>query len=211
VSVLSGVSQPLLSLPSQLPQPLLQVSMRHVPVEQVAVALVREQVTPHPPQFVSVLSGVSQPLLSLPSQLPQPLLQVSMRHVPVEQVAVAFVREQATRQAPQSVSESRGVSQPSASMPSQFPQPGSQDAITHIEEEHASTALGSMHACPQPPQCMGSKRVSTQSEPQRTKGEGQTELQVPMMQNWSAEHIRPHPPQCRSSVWRSTHSEPQRV
>jgi hypothetical protein len=71
--VLRSVSQPLLSLPSQLPQPLLQEAIWHVPVEQVAVALAREQVTPHAPQFMSVLSGVSQPLLSLPSQLPQPL------------------------------------------------------------------------------------------------------------------------------------------
>jgi hypothetical protein len=48
----------------------MQEAMRHLPVEQVAVAFAREQVTPHPPQFVSVVSGVSQPLLSFPSQLP---------------------------------------------------------------------------------------------------------------------------------------------
>jgi hypothetical protein len=85
-SVLRFVSQPLLSLPSQLPQPLLQEAIWHVPVEQVAVALVREHVIPHAPQFMSVLSCVSQPLLSLPSQLPQPLLQMQE---PAEQEALA--------------------------------------------------------------------------------------------------------------------------
>jgi hypothetical protein len=54
---------------------MLQEAIWHIPLEQVAVALAREQVVPQAPQFESVLSGVSQPLLSLPSQLPQPTLQ----------------------------------------------------------------------------------------------------------------------------------------
>jgi hypothetical protein len=74
-SVMRFVSQPLLSLPSQLPQPALQEAIWHIPLEQVAVALAREQMNPHAPQFVSVLRFVSQPLLSTPSQLAQPGLQ----------------------------------------------------------------------------------------------------------------------------------------
>jgi hypothetical protein len=131
------------------------------------------QLLPHLPQLLgSVLRFVSQPLLSSPSQLPQPLLQEAIWHVLVEQVVVAFIREQATPQAPQFVSESRGVSQPLASMSSQFPQPGSQDAITHIEEEHTPVAWEGVHACPQRPQFMGSKRVSTHAVPQRVCPDG---------------------------------------
>jgi len=41
-----------------------------LPVEQVAVALVRLQVVPQVPQLVVVFREVSQPLLALLSQLP---------------------------------------------------------------------------------------------------------------------------------------------
>jgi len=83
--------------------------------------LAREHLVPHAPQFMSVLSGVSQPLLSTPSQLPQPLLQEAIWHVPVEQVAVALVREQVVPQAPQFVSVLSCVSQPSARLMLQSP------------------------------------------------------------------------------------------
>jgi hypothetical protein len=49
---------------------MLQEAIWHVPVEQVAVALAREQVTPHPPQFMSELSCVSQPSAGLMLQSP---------------------------------------------------------------------------------------------------------------------------------------------
>jgi hypothetical protein len=90
----------------------------------VAVALAREQVTPHLPQFESVLSGVSQPLLSLPSQSPQPLLQMQE---PAEQKALA---PQLRPHMPQCAAEVlRFVSQPLLSLPSQLPQPALQDRI----------------------------------------------------------------------------------
>ena len=51
---------------------------------------------PQPPQFVSELSAVSQPVTSMPSQSPTPGRQAPIRHVPVEQSATAPGREQAT-------------------------------------------------------------------------------------------------------------------
>lgn len=45
--------------------------MVQIPPPQVAAAFVREHVEPHVPQFVSVLSGVSQPFASMPSQFPE--------------------------------------------------------------------------------------------------------------------------------------------
>jgi hypothetical protein len=54
----------------------LHIAIWQVPVEQVAVAFAREHMTPHAPQWLSVLSGCSQPLASLPSQSPNPALQL---------------------------------------------------------------------------------------------------------------------------------------
>jgi hypothetical protein len=60
-SATSDFSQPLLSVPSQLPKFGAHVLILQLPVAQVAVALVREQLTPHPPQLVTVSSFCSQP------------------------------------------------------------------------------------------------------------------------------------------------------
>ena len=73
-SLRRSVSQPLESIPSQLPQPTLQLWMWQLSPEQEAVALFREQVVPQDPQLESESSVFSQPLPQLPSQLPQPLL-----------------------------------------------------------------------------------------------------------------------------------------
>lgn len=71
-SVFSGRSQPFAAAPSQSSQPASQVATSHVPDAQLGRpwAVVHER--PHAPQFVSELSSVSQPLLRLPSQSPQP-------------------------------------------------------------------------------------------------------------------------------------------
>ena len=69
--VLSARSQPFDTVPSQLPQPALQLAMPQVPPPQFDVALAREQVVPQPPQFVTeVLRFTSQPFDVVPSQLP---------------------------------------------------------------------------------------------------------------------------------------------
>lgn len=121
-----SVSQPLLSVPSQLPQLPLHDAIRQDSVAHVAVALVRLQDTPQPPQWVKVVRRCSQPLLSSPSQLPQPELQDWMRQEPVEQVALALLRLHEEPHDPQSLSVLRGVSQPLLSTPSQLSKPASQ-------------------------------------------------------------------------------------
>ena len=66
------VSQPFASLPSQFAKPALHEAIEHVPLAHVAVAFAREHPTPHPPQLLVELSGVSQPFVMLPSQFPLP-------------------------------------------------------------------------------------------------------------------------------------------
>lgn len=58
----SGVSQPLAALASQLANPLLQVPRVHVPVPQLAVALLRVQGALQAPQCVLLVNACSQPL-----------------------------------------------------------------------------------------------------------------------------------------------------
>jgi hypothetical protein len=70
VVVASDVSQPVASLPSQLPKPAVHAPMAQVPVAQVALANARPQLDPQPPQLTSVVSGVSQPLPGTRSQSP---------------------------------------------------------------------------------------------------------------------------------------------
>jgi hypothetical protein len=86
----------------------------HAPAAQPAVPLVVVQALPHAPQWLgSVVSARSQPLASLASQLPKPVLQLPILQLPVEHVGVAFVREQVVPQAPQCASVSSFCSQPS--------------------------------------------------------------------------------------------------
>jgi hypothetical protein len=59
-------------VPSQLPQPALQVVTWQLPVEQDSPAFCRLQIDPQLPQSVSVVVEVSQPSFGLPLQLDQP-------------------------------------------------------------------------------------------------------------------------------------------
>jgi hypothetical protein len=120
VRVFRRVSQPLPSRPSQLPQPASHERIWQLPLPQVAVAFAREQVVPHAPQLVSVVVDVSQPLLSMPSQLAKPVLQLAIPQTPVSQVAAAFAREQLVPHAPQLLSVRVEVSQPFVAFASQF-------------------------------------------------------------------------------------------
>ena len=69
-SAANGFSHPSESVPLQLPYRKVHELIAQLPVEQVAVALVRLQVVPQVPQLVVVFREVSQPLLALLSQLP---------------------------------------------------------------------------------------------------------------------------------------------
>lgn len=117
------VSQPLDVAPSQFANPELH-AMPQVPLEQLGVPFELEQTLPHPPQLLTLLPVlVSQPLLASPSQLPNPTVQSTSSHTPVEQLAVALARAHCTPQAPQSLVVRRLVSQPSLGLPLQSAQP----------------------------------------------------------------------------------------
>jgi hypothetical protein len=95
-----------------------------------------EHTSPHLEQFEAVPSGVSQPLAVLPSQLANPVLQLPNVHVPVAQVALAFAKEHATLQSPQSVSVRMLRSQPLSRLPSQLLKP-----VLHTGEHAAAPGV----------------------------------------------------------------------
>jgi hypothetical protein len=152
VSVLSGVSQPFASFPSQLPYPVLQVWMAHVPVEHVAVARARVHGVPQAPQFVVEVSAVSQPFESFPSQLPWSELHMSMRQLPVEHVAVAFEREHVVPHMPQLSSMLSRSSHPFASPPSQLPKLPLQPWIRQVPPPHVAVAFARLQEVSHDPQ-----------------------------------------------------------
>jgi hypothetical protein len=122
VREVNEVSQPLLVLPSQLPQPLVHVGA-HTPELQAMVPWALVQVFPHVPQLVVVLSAASHPLVSRPSQLPYPALH-PIAHAPSVQEAVPLVLLHTVPQVPQlPVLVWVLVSQPLTWLPSQLPHP----------------------------------------------------------------------------------------
>jgi hypothetical protein len=95
------VSQPLVTNPSQLPNPALQ-AIAHVPDWQRAVPLVELHTVPQPPQLEGLVATfVSQPLLTNPSQSAQPALQDAIVQLPLEHPAVPLATEQLFPQLPQ--------------------------------------------------------------------------------------------------------------
>lgn len=166
VSVLSGVSQPFASIPSQSSHPSLQAVMVHVPVAHDSLAFTRLQLVPQEPQFESVSSRVSQPFAGSPSQLPQPALHVPSVHVPVAQDSLAFGRLHGTPQPPQLESVLKDVSQPFAGRPSQFAHPASQAVTAHDPVAHDSVAFERLQLVPQAPQSV--RETSCVSHPSLT-------------------------------------------
>ncbi len=139
VTVVS-VSQPLAAFPSQLPKPALHIPIVQTPAGQLAAAPGNAQPVPHPPQFVTVSSGVSQPLAMFPSQLPKPVLHIPNVHTPAGQVALARVNAQVVPQPLQFVVVLSAVSQPLVVLPSQFPKPVLQVSL-HELAMHEATPL----------------------------------------------------------------------
>ncbi len=121
---LKSASHPLAAVPSQFPQPVWQLNP-HVPLTQVAVACAGTgQTLPQVPQWLVLVDRfTSHPLLAVPSQLPNPALQVKP-HVPLVQVVEALARDgQTLAQVPQWTGRERSASHPSARFPLQFAQP----------------------------------------------------------------------------------------
>jgi hypothetical protein len=82
-------SQPSIDDVLQLPKFALHTPMTHAFELHELAAFANAQVTPHAPQFIVVLSAVSQPLVPSVSQSAKPVSQRSP-HVPVVQNAVEF-------------------------------------------------------------------------------------------------------------------------
>jgi hypothetical protein len=151
-SVFVLVSQPLVSLPSQFPQPALQLLMAQVPVEQVAVALLRVHAVLQLPQCVVVVVWVSQPLLTSLSQLPRSGLHWIAQE-PRLQLAVPPVVLQAWPQPPQLVTLVWMLtSQPSAVRLLQFRKSPLQLTIWQVRVAQLAVALAGLQGTAQAPQ-----------------------------------------------------------
>src|SRR5262249_20586713 len=122
-SVLRLISQPLATLLSQLPNPLLH-AMAQAPPLQDAVPLVPLHTVPHPPQLFLWLAVFAPPrLASSESKLRNPLGPEPIAQAPVAHVGVALARVQETPQPPQLLVVFRLVSQPLFALPSQLANP----------------------------------------------------------------------------------------
>jgi hypothetical protein len=192
------VSQPFAALPSQLPKPAVHEATRHEPEAHVAEPFATEQPTPQPPQCVVLLSGVSQPLLALPSQLPKPVVQPASAHEPALHAAVPFAYEHDRPHIPQWLVEVSGVSHPLLALPSQSPKPALH-VYLQLEAEHEAVELARAgHALPQEPQWLRSVAVSTQDIPQRTRPPAHPLTHRPVIAlhtGEAPEHEAPHEPQ----------------
>jgi hypothetical protein len=128
-SVVVEVSQPLETTPSQFAHPVSHATIWQEPVAQAEIAFGSTHGAPHAPQFPRVLSGVSQPLPSTPSQFPNPVLQDAIWQAPLAQVEVALARVHVVPHPPQLASVVSDVSHPFHATPSQFPKPGAHETI----------------------------------------------------------------------------------
>jgi hypothetical protein len=127
-------------------------------------ALPAAQALPHAPQCSAVLSGVSQPLAALPSQLPKPESQLPSWHCPELQLALAWAGAQVWLQLPQSFAVRVERSQPSAGSPLQSAKPGAQRRLLHTPAAQSAplTLAKRMQLLPQAPQLPGAFRSASQ-------------------------------------------------
>jgi hypothetical protein len=103
---------------------------------------------PQAPQSVRVLSRVSQPLDTSPSQSSNPAQHLVSAHFPSTQLAEPFGYAHARPHIPQSVNVDSEVSQPSSELELQSARPGEQRNSEHTPPAHDRPK----HTCPQPPQ-----------------------------------------------------------
>jgi hypothetical protein len=195
------VSQPLVEMPSQFPQPELHALIWHDPVAQVAVAFVRLQAVPHEPQFVSVVRLASQPLFLLPSQSPKPGLQTGA-HAPPVQAVGPFALVQLAPHAPQLLVVVRLASQPLALFPSQLPKPELHAPMLQVPVVHEAAALANEQTDPQLPQLISVVRLVSQpsfllplQSPKPGLQTGEQELFLQLVVPFAFVHVVPHAPQ----------------
>jgi hypothetical protein len=141
----------------------------HIPMEQVSQTA---HVRPHMPQFWLVLSGVSQPSAATPLQSAKPGSQLTILHVPMAQVDIAFGSMQTLLQAPQLWSSVCVFTQ----VPLQTVWPGRQ---VHIPPTQSWVALQTR---PQAPQLSWFVVRFTHIPLQEVKGGRQAIEQTPLVQ-----------------------------
>jgi hypothetical protein len=152
LTVLRGVSQPLTTLPSQLPKPLLHAIWQVEPTHD-GVPFVPLHTLPQAPQLVGlVVVFVSHPFPALPSQSPRPGPHEEQPHAPLTQLGVQPAAGQTVPQALQlATSLRRFVSHPLFLLPSQLPQPTAQTGA-QTPREHEVVPCAFVHVVPQAPQ-----------------------------------------------------------
>jgi hypothetical protein len=145
------VSQPFTALPSQFPNPALQLGTQAPEVHCVVPFGLRHCV-PHAPQLLRfVFVFVSHPVDGLLSQLPNPEVHAPSVHAPPGQVSAALARLHATLQSPQSVSVAVLRSQPLLGLPSQLLKFAAHDG-THAPAVQAVVPFVLVHCVPHAPQ-----------------------------------------------------------
>jgi hypothetical protein len=145
------VSHPLILLPSQSPKPEEHVGVQ-TPALQTVVPLGLAHTVPHAPQLLVVeLRLVSQPLLRLASQLPQPLAHAGVQ-TPATQEVVPCGLVHPAAHAPQfEVLVCRSVSQPLPGSLSQLAKPVLHDGV-HAPAVHEVEPCALLQTLPHAPQ-----------------------------------------------------------
>jgi hypothetical protein len=154
----SGVSQPLDALPSQLPKPGLQVKL-HIPALHVVVALARAgQALPQEPQLLTSVAVSTQ---DIPQRTWPPEHPLTQR--PVIALHTGEAPEQEAPHEPQFEAVPSGVSQPFIGLPSQSAKPALQLAIPQVPIVHEGVPFITVQARLHIPQCKGdSLRLASQ-------------------------------------------------
>jgi len=146
---------------SQLPKPELQLGVQ-VPLGQVVVPFAFVHCVPHIPQFVTVLSDASQPLVTSPSQLPKLALQ-AIEQAPRAQLGVPLLLLHVVPQAPQFATLiCVFTSQPFAPAPSQLPNPELHAPRAQLPDAQDSAAFARSQTAPQVPQLDSVVRLVSQ-------------------------------------------------
>jgi hypothetical protein len=159
-------SQPFEYLPSQFWKFVLQALTTQAEFRQAALPFWATQVVPHVPQLVALLVVVaSQPLLTSPSQLPNPAAQVILQTLP-EQLGVPCELLHVAPHCPQLAAfVAVSASQPFDALWSQSWKLPLHDVIVHTPAvpvaTHAPTALAGAHTEPQALQLLASVVILT--------------------------------------------------
>jgi hypothetical protein len=215
-----SVSQPLVTLPSQLPHPAPHVMPQAPPPHEGAPLTALHTFAQRPQCDTELLVLVSQPLAALPSQSPKPALQLATVQAPALHPATPLAAAQPRPHAPQCDTVVRtSVSQPLAALPSQLPHPPLQ-VMPQTPAAQVAAPLVVLHALPQAPQCaVAVPRLVSQPlaalPSQSPKPTLQRKPHMPPPQVGEAlaraGHELPQPPQFAGSVRRSKHCPAQKV